>query len=104
MGQLQRWPAWSTSAMLAITDRIRTILNPCDVSFCNNERSPSTPRAAGRLRGSGRYGRWGPTGIAHRYQDPCGRWSWIAPIWGQRGSGGSGEDPAELLDVRLEVA
>jgi hypothetical protein len=39
VGYLQRWPASSTSAELASADRTRTILNPCDLSFCNNERA-----------------------------------------------------------------
>jgi hypothetical protein len=51
-----------------------TILNPCDLNFCNG-RFPSTPRPW--LGGSGTYGLGACLGIARQYQDPCSRRSGV---------------------------
>ena len=53
MGQdTQRWPPMATNVK-ASAEKVAPILNPCDMSFCNNERAPSSTAHSGFLRGLG---------------------------------------------------
>ena len=94
---------------LASTERMMPILNPCDLSCCNNGRAPSSTTRSGFLRGSERTAGSVVGGIARQYQDPPARGPGRRDVGRLSGTsadsagGRAGEDLAELGDVVLEV-